>query len=184
MKILAFAGSLQKNSLNKKLCGVALEIAKTNNLAEVEFIDLQPLNIPVYDGDLEAASGLPAGVLELGHKINQANALIVCTPEYNGSISGVLKNTIDWLSRQKPVSLSGKPTLLLAASPGAFGGVRSLWHSRQPFDALNGHLYPEMMGVSKAHEIITTAKILNDTKLQANLERLVKDFVSYAKKLN
>ena len=183
MKILTFAGSLRKDSLNKKLCGVVSEIVKKNNLAEIEFVDLQPLNIPVYDGDIEASTGVPAGVQELSKKIMEANALIICTPEYNGSIPGILKNTIDWLSRLKPVSLTGKPALLLAASPGALGGVRSLWHSRQPFDVLGPQLYPEMMGVGKAHETITPDKTLGDAKLQANLERLVKDYITHAKKL-
>lgn len=183
MKILTFAGSLRKDSLNKKLCAVVAEIVKKNNYAEIEFVDLQPLNIPVYDGDAESSAGIPAGVQELGKKISEAHALIVCTPEYNGSIPGVLKNVIDWLSRQKPVSLSGKPALLLAASPGALGGVRSLWHSRQPFEVLGVQLYPEMMGVAKAHENITADKTLADAKLQANLERLLKDYVTHAKKL-
>lgn len=182
MKILTFSGSLRKDSLNKKLCGVVSEIVKKNNLAEIEFIDLQPLNIPVYDGDIEA-SGIPAGVIALANKISNCKALIICTPEYNGSIPGSLKNVIDWLSRQKPVSLTGKPLLLLAASPGALGGVRALWHSRQPFDVLNVQLYPEMMGISKAHETITAEKTLSDVKLQQNLERLIKDFITYAQKL-
>lgn len=183
MKILTFAGSLRKDSLNKKLCGVVSEIVKKNNYADIEFVDLQPLNIPVYDGDIESSTGIPAGVLELGKKITEANALIICTPEYNGSIPGILKNTIDWLSREKPVSLTGKPALLLAASPGALGGVRSLWHSRQPFEVLSTQLYPEMMGVSKAHEAITPEKTLADAKMQANLERLVKDYITHAKKI-
>lgn len=182
MKILTFAGSLRKDSLNKKLCGVVSDIVKKNNLADIEFIDLQPLNIPVYDGDIESSTGLPSGVQQLAQKINEANALIICTPEYNGSIPGILKNTIDWLSRQKPVSLTGKPVLLLAASPGALGGVRSLWHSRQPFDVLGTQLYPEMMGVGKAHETIQ-GTTLADAKLLANLERLVKDYITHAKKL-
>lgn len=182
MKILTFAGSLRKDSLNKKLCGVVSEIVKKNNYAEIAFLDLQPLNIPVYDGDLESSQGIPAGVVELGKKITEANALIICTPEYNGSIPGILKNTIDWLSRQKPVSLTGKPTLLLGASPGGLGAVRSLWHSRQPFDVLNVQLYPEMMGVPKAHEQIQGVT-LADAKMQANLERLVKDYITHAKKL-
>lgn len=182
MKILTFSGSLRKDSLNKKLCHVAVDIFKKNNLGECQFVDLQPLNIPVYDGDLEAAKGLPDGVKTLGQMITSANALVICTPEYNGSIPGSLKNVIDWLSREKPVSLAGKPTLLLAASPGALGGVRALWHTRQPFDVLNTQLYPEMMGVSKAHEMITANNTLNDAKLQQNLERLIKDFAAHVQK--
>lgn len=182
MKILTFAGSLRKDSLNKKLCHVAAEIVHKNNLGEVHFVDLQPLNIPVYDGDFETSQGIPAGVMNLGKQIAAANALIICTPEYNGSIPGSLKNVIDWLSREKPVPLTGKPTLLLAASPGALGGVRSLWHSRQPFEVLNTQLYPEMMGVPKAHEAILASNTLADAKMQLNLERLIKDFTAHATK--
>jgi chromate reductase, NAD(P)H dehydrogenase (quinone) len=179
MKILTFAGSLRKDSLNKKLCGVVSKIVQTNNLCDIQFIDLQPLNIPVYDGDLESAKGIPEGVKQLSQAISKADALIICTPEYNGSIPGSLKNVIDWLSREKPVSLSGKQTLLLAASPGALGGVRSLWHSRQPFEVLGVHLYPEMMGVGKAHENILPDATLADAKMMENLERLIKSFVAY-----
>lgn len=182
MKILTFSGSLRKDSLNKKLCHVVADIFQKNSLGEVQFVDLQPLNIPVYDGDLETNQGIPAAVVNLGKQITAANALVICTPEYNGSIPGSLKNIIDWLSREKPVSLAGKPTLLLAASPGALGGVRSLWHSRQPFEVLNTQLYPEMMGVGKAHEVISPNNTLSDAKMQQNLERLCKDFAIHIKR--
>ena len=183
MKILIFSGSLRKESLNKKLCHVVTDIFNKNKLAEVHFVDLQPLNIPVYDGDFEATQGIPAGIMNLGKQIAAADALVICTPEYNGSIPGSLKNVIDWLSREKPVPLTGKPLLLLAASPGALGGVRSLWHTRQPFEVLNTQVYPEMMGVPKAHENILANNILADVKMQQNLERLVKDFAVHAKKI-
>ncbi|AZZ36051.1 alpha-glucosidase [Bdellovibrio sp. qaytius] len=182
MKVLIFSGSLRKESLNKKLCHVVTDIFHKNNLAEVHYVDLQPLNIPVYDGDFETSQGIPAGIMNLGKQITAADAIVVCTPEYNGSIPGSLKNVIDWLSREKPVPLTGKQLLLLAASPGALGGTRSLWHTRQPFEVLNTHVYPEMMGVPKAHEAILPTNTLADAKMQANLERLVKDFANHAKK--
>lgn len=182
MKVLIFAGSLRKESLNKKLCHVVTDIFHKNNLADVHFVDLQPLNIPVYDGDFETSQGIPAGIMNLGKQITAADAIVICTPEYNGSIPGSLKNVVDWLSREKPVPLTGKPLLLLAASPGALGGTRSLWHTRQPFEVLGVHVYPEMMGVMKAHENILPSNTLADAKLQSNLERLVKDFTNHAKK--
>lgn len=186
MKILTFAGSLRKDSLNKKLSHVALNFVKTNQLADIEFCDLQTLQIPVYDGDLETALGLPAGVVQLCQKISEAQALIVCTPEYNGSIPGILKNTIDWISRQKPNPLAGKHILILAASPGALGGVRSLWHTRVPFEVLGAHVYPEMMGVPKAHEAFSADLAeglkLIDPKLSQNLEKLIKEFIAFASK--
>jgi len=182
MKILTFAGSLRKDALSKKLCHVVVEIVHKNNLGEIHFVDLQPLNIPVYDGDFETTQGIPAGVMSLGKQITAADALIVCTPEYNGAIPGSLKNVVDWLSREKPVPLTGKPMLLLGSSPGAMGGIRALWHSRQPFEVLNTQLYPEMMAVGKAHEVIQTDHTLSDAKMQQNLERLLKDFTTHVQK--
>src|SRR6185312_5208904 len=142
MKILVFAGSLRKGSFNKLFAREAMRLLSSRGV-ETEFVDLQPLAIPVYDGDLEEASGVPAGVRTLSDKILAADALLISTPEYNGSIPGILKNTVDWLSRLKPVCLTGKHLLLIAASPGALGGIRSLWHSRQPFEVLGTHVFPE-----------------------------------------
>lgn len=179
MKILTFAGSLRKDSLNKRLCQVAALLAQQETGSEVEFCDLQPLQIPVYDGDIEA-KGLPEGVVKLAGLIQKADALIISTPEYNGSIAGSFKNTIDWLSRHKPDVMKGKQVLLLAASPGALGGVRTLWHSRQPLEVLGCHVYPEMMGISKAHENLTPSYELTDEKMKAKLGQLIKDFVAFA----
>ena len=180
MKILTFSGSLRRDSLNKRLCQVAALMAQQETGAEVQYCDLQPLQIPVYDGDIEKSSGLPDGVNQLAAQIQVAEALIISTPEYNGSIAGSFKNTLDWLSRHKPDVLKGKPVLLLAASPGALGGVRTLWHSRQPLEVLGCHVYPDMMGVSKAHENLTPAFELVDEKMQTRLRQLIKDFAAFA----
>ena len=135
MKILTFSGSLRKDSLNKKISQAAFNFVQSEKLAEIEYIDLQKLEIPVYDGDVES-SGIPKGVKTLCAQIEQAQALIISSPEYNGSISGVMKNTLDWISRVKPVPIAGKHVMLCAASPGAFGGVRGLWHTRVPFEEI------------------------------------------------
>lgn len=180
MKILTFAGSLRKGSLNKKVSHFVKNHLEQNKLAEVKFLDLQPLQIPVYDGDIEESNGLPPGVQTLCAEIQAADAIIISTPEYNGSIPGVLKNTIDWISRQKPKNpLAGKHILLMAASPGALGGVRSLWHSRQPFEVLGCFVHPEMMGFPKAHEVLNEKNEITDEKLKKNAERLIGEFISY-----
>ena len=180
MKILLFAGSLRRDSLNKKFAREAGRLLSGRAGIETEFVDLQPLAIPVYDGDVEEAGGVPAGVQELAEKILAADALVVSTPEYNGSIPGILKNAIDWLSRLKPVSLSGKPLLLLAASPGALGGVRSLWHTRQPFEVLGTHVFPEMMGLPIAHQAFDEAGALKDAKTVERLSGLLDRFLAHA----
>jgi chromate reductase len=181
MKILLFAGSLRKGSLNKKFAREAMRLLSARGV-ETEFVDLQPLAIPVYDGDIEEASGVPAGVQELSKKIMAADALVISTPEYNGSIPGILKNVVDWLSRCKPVCLTGKHLLLIAASPGALGGIRSLWHSRQPFEVLGTHVFPEVMALPLAHQAFDEAGKLKDAKVVERLDGLLDRFHTHARK--
>lgn len=178
MHIIAFAGSLRKDSWNKKYVKEAIRFAQEHTGVTAEFVDLQPLDIPVYDGDDEDAKGIPADVLALAEKIAKADALIISTPEYNGSIASPMKNVIDWLSRQKPVSITGKHLLLCAASTGALGGVRGLWHSRVPFEVLGMHVYPTMQGLPKANEAFDDNGRLKDEKA---LKDVVGKFVGFVK---
>ncbi len=178
MHIVAFAGSLRKDSFNKKNVKEAIRLAQELDGVTAEFVDLQPLDIPIYDGDVEDKSGIPADVLALAEKITKADALIISTPEYNGSISSPLKNVVDWLSRQKPVSITGKHLLICAASTGALGGVRGLWHTRIPFEVLGMHVYPTMLGLPKANEAFDENGRLKDEKA---LKSLVEKFVGFVK---
>lgn len=176
MKLLVFAGSLRADSCNKKFARVAARMAG----ADASFIDLKDYPMPVYDGDVETASGIPEGVARLGKEIAAADAIILSTPEYNGSIPGMLKNLIDWLSREKPVSLTGKHLLLLAASPGALGGVRSLWHTRVPFEVVGMHVYPNMMGLPGAYTAFDESGNLKDEKTAQRLQALITEFMAFA----
>src|SRR5262245_32316278 len=98
MKVLAFAGSLRPDSRNQKLAREAVRLLLVHGEAAAEFVDLRDYAMPLYDGDIERA-GIPDSITALGTRIAEADALVIATPEYNGSISSVLKNTIDWLSR-------------------------------------------------------------------------------------
>jgi len=178
MKIALFAGALRRGSQNKKLAREAARLAAARG-HEVDVIDLQPLNLPVYDGDIEAA-GIPAAATELSRRLSGADAFVVSTPEYNGSIPGSLKNAIDWLSRIKPSAFSDKPLLLLAASPGALGGVRALWHARVPFEALGAHVFPDMLGLPKSHEAFDESDRLRDPKTVERLQDLLDRFLARA----
>ncbi len=182
MKILLFAGSLRADSLNKKLAREALRLLSAKGDVRAEFVDLKPLAIPVYDGDVESAGGIPAGVQELSRRVAGADALVISTPEYNGSIPGVLKNTIDWLSRIKPGTLTAKHVLLVAASPGALGGVRGLWHARQPFEALGNLVYPDMMILPLADHAFNAAGELIDPKSVERLDGLLDRFLAHARR--
>lgn len=179
MKIAILPGSLRKESWNKKL-GHAVERMLQAHGHEVLFCDLKTFEIPLYDGDLEDSSGIPNGVKELDEKIKFCDGLIVVTPEYNGSIPGVLKNAVDWLSRMKPHCFHDRQVLLLGASPGPLGAVRSLWHSRQPFAVLAAHVYPTVYGLGKANQAFNEQGDLSDSEVEKKVSELVLKFVAFA----
>ena len=182
MKVLLFAGSLRKDSLNKKVVRFTDKILKNIKDVESIVVDLQPLQIPVYDGDIETA-GIPAGVLTLAKHIAEADAIIISSPEYNGSMSSPLKNTLDWVSRVKPMPLMNKPILLLGASPGALGATRGLAHARQPMETMGNFLYPQAMGFMHADQAFDENEDLKDAAQVEKLNKLVNSFLGYAGKL-
>jgi chromate reductase len=181
MKLLVFAGALRTDSCNKKFAREAARLV-TEAGHEAEFLDLKDYPMPVYDGDIEAATGVPETTKALSKKILGADGVILSTPEYNASIPGALKNVIDWLSRDKPVALTGKHLLLLAASPGALGGTRALWHTRQPFELLNVHVYPNMMGLNDAYNAFDSDGKLKDEKTAGRLKALIDPFLAHIKR--
>lgn len=181
MKFLLFAGSLRAGSLNKKLIAVAEKILAENPNNQVTVIDLKTLSMPVYDGDIEAA-GIPEGVVRLGNLISEADALVLSSPEYNGSIAGSFKNTIDWVSRLRPVPFEKKPILLMSASPGYFGGIKSLTVDRAPFETLNAYLYPQSFPLTKAAEAFTPSGELVDEGTKKRLTTMISGFTEFAKK--
>lgn len=128
LDIVGIAGSLRRRSVNAGLLRAAAERAPTG--ARVEIASIR--EIPLYDGDLEAEQGVPAPVEALKDRIAAADALLIATPEYNGSLPGVLKNAIDWLSRPpKDIGrvFRDRPTALIGASPGRGGtaGSQDAW---------------------------------------------------------
>jgi NAD(P)H-dependent FMN reductase len=180
MKILAFAGSLRTESTNKTLAREDIRLMGAPSLACAEFVDLRDYPMAVYDSDQERDAGIPGAARRLAAKVAEADGLIVATPEYNGGISGVLKNTIDWLSRVKPMPLMEKHLLLLSAAPGGWGGVRGLWHSRVPFEALGVHVFPEMMSLPNAGSAFDDAGHLRGDRAQ-QLHNLVAVFAGHAR---
>ena len=177
MKVLLFAGSLRTNSVNKQLARESARLLATFSVP-AEFIDLKDYPAPIYDGDDEQDGGVPNAMVRLGSRIAAAEARIIATPEYNGGISGVLKNAVDWISRLKPMPLAGKHLLLLGASPGGWGGIRGLWHSRVPFEALGVHVFPQMMSVAAAASAFDEAGHLQGERLQ-QLQNLLAGFTAH-----
>lgn len=186
-KILAFAGSLRTESFNKKLIRIAVAGAKAAG-AEVTLIDLRDFPLPLYDGDLEASSGIPEPGRRLKELFHAHQGLLISAPEYNSSITGVLKNAIDWVSRSAPgeaplACYANKVAALMSASPGALGGLRGLVHLRAILGNIKVLVLPEQVSVSKAGEAFTPEGALKDAKQQAAVEGLGKALAGILAKL-
>jgi chromate reductase len=187
-RILAFAGSLRRDSLNKKLVAIAAHGAREAG-AEVTLLDLKDFPLPLFDQDLEAEQGMPESGARLKKLFTDHDGLLIASPEYNSSITAVLKNAVDWVSRPAPgepplVAFRGKVATLLSASPGALGGLRGLVHVRSILGNLGVIVLPDQIAVAKAHEAFQPDGSLTDAKQQAGVEGLGKTLASFLMKLN
>jgi chromate reductase, NAD(P)H dehydrogenase (quinone) len=152
--VVGFAGSLRRGSYNRALLRAAMELAPSALHIVIHELD----GIPLYNADLEAA-GTPPTVVQLRDAIRQADGLLIATPEYNHGVPGVLKNTIDWLSRPpRDSALNGKVAAVMGASPGMTGTARGQSQLRQAFVFTNTYalLQPEVL-VGRAHEKFDSA---------------------------
>lgn len=181
-KIILMAMALRRESFNKKFIVNADRLVRTIAPAgpvSAELLTFNEYPMPVYDGTLEAESGVPAPVQALAAKIRDADALILSTPEYNGSIPGPFKNAIDWVSRVKPMPWAGKHVLLLGASPGALGAVRGLWHARVPLEVCGAHVFPEMLGLPQADQAFDGNGRLKEAAMEERLSKLLQKYLMH-----
>ncbi|HQZ45195.1 MAG TPA: NAD(P)H-dependent oxidoreductase [Usitatibacteraceae bacterium] len=179
-RILVFAGSARRDSLNKKLARAATAFAAEAG-AEASFVDLDDYPIPLYHGDLEAAAGMPENAVKLREKFLAHDALLIASPENNSSMTALLKNTIDWLSRDLREGKGddsglapwrGKVAGLMAASPGAFGGVRALPHLRQVLATLGATVLGAQVALPRAHEAFAADGSLADERAARSVRAL------------
>lgn len=177
--ILAVSGSLRTGAFNRKLLEVAVQHARSLG-AEVDVVDLKALNLPFYDGDVEAA-GLPASVTELRERLGKAQGLLISSPEYNSSIPGGLKNAIDWASRPPGRLFQEKWVAMMGATPGVFGTSRMQPHLRQVLSSTGAHVLPAQVHLPKAMEAFTPEGKLKEDARQKEVETLVAALVSRLK---
>ncbi|MGK4578949.1 NADPH-dependent FMN reductase [Kitasatospora sp. HPMI-4] len=176
LRILVFGAALRAESVNAQLASlVAHLIADTG--AAVDLAAMREFEMPMYDGDMEADRGLPAGALALRDRIEQCDAFVISSPEYNGSVPGVLKNAIDWVSRVRPQPFKTKHALLVSASPSLVGGNRGLWALRVPLEHLGTRVYPDMFSLANAYEAFADGA-LKDPGLRQRLTETVEGFLS------
>ncbi|MGH7498631.1 MAG: NADPH-dependent FMN reductase [Gemmatimonadales bacterium] len=182
MKILAFAASLRRSSWNRKLIGIAAEVASTHG-AEIDLADFHEFDVPLFDGDLLSSSGVPAGAREFARRITAADGVMISSPEYNFSLPGTLKNLIDWVSRVKPVPLRGKSGMLLSASTAQVGGIRGLWQLRIPLEGLGMILHPDMYTLPWAEKMFDGDGRLSDEERRVRLEGMLTGYLTMTRKL-
>ncbi|MFO1265135.1 MAG: NAD(P)H-dependent oxidoreductase [Rhodoferax sp.] len=190
MKTLVFAGSTRAHSFNRRLAGVAAALARAAG-AEVTHIELADFDIPLYNADLEA-QGTPADVLRLKELMDSHPAWIICSPEYNGSYTGLLKNTIDWASspvKGHPVwsngdrPFEGKVVGLLSASNGGLGGLRSLSHLNPLLQNLQCWVAPKQFALSRAAEAFDDAGQLKSEAHRQSVQAVVGQVLWAAQRL-
>lgn len=178
VRLLAFAGSGRKDSLNRRLLAAAVASAKAQG-AEVTVLDLKADTLPLYDGDLEDA-GMPPKVIELKRLFAAHDGWLVASPEYNSFFTPLMKNTIDWLSRPAPKEVpdpfAGKTAAIFGTSPGALGGIRALPFLRLLLSKMGVLVTPGDLAVGSGDQAIGDGR-LNDPKMQEALDRLVGDLI-------
>ena len=190
MKLLIFAGSTRAQSFNRQLAKVAADIA-TQDGAEVTLLELASLDIPLYNADLEAR-GTPPDVIRLKQLMFEHPGWVICSPEYNGSYTALLKNTIDWASSpvkddatwsQGTKPFAGKVVGLLAASPGALGGLRSLEHLSPLLSNLKCWVAPQQFALAQASGAFDADGQLQSNKQMEGVRAVVTQVLWAAQRL-
>lgn len=187
-KITAFAGSTRAGSFNRQLLAIAADAARAAG-AEVTVVELRELALPLFDQDLEAVSGLPEGARKFKALLRASDGFLIASPEYNSSVTAVLKNAIDWASRAESddepplAAFRGKSAALFAASPGALGGLRGLVHLRSILGNIGVLVLPEQVCIPVAHEAFDGAGKLKDERKTRQVAVLAKALAELAGKL-
>jgi len=189
-KILVFAGSTRSESFNRKLATVAAAAAEQTG-AVVTHIELADYPMPLFNQDLEASEGMPDSARQFKQQLIDHDGFIIASPEYNSAFSPLMKNVIDWASRSEVegepplAAYRGKTALLLAASPGALGGLRGLVHLRMVLSNIGVYVIPDQLAVSSAFNAFEDDEPrLADAGQQQKLERIVWQLVDTTDKLH
>lgn len=186
-KILVFAGSLRTESWNHKLV-VAASKGSEKAGAVVTVIRLREFQLPLYDQEIEDHQGLPENCLKLKELFKAHHGLLIGCPEYNSSITGVLKNTIDWVSRPRegeaPLECFDRKVVgLTAASEGALGGIRGLPTERAILGNIKAIVLPDQFALSKCHEAFDADGNLKDDRQRSMAEGVGKAVAEIAGKV-
>ena len=188
MRLLFFAGSTREGSYNKKLARLGQHVAVANGIEGV-FVDLTDYPMPLYNGDLEAAQGPPAAAREFKALLGEYQGVFIASPEYNSSVTPLLKNTIDWVSRVRAKGETGlevyrsRVFAISGASPGYYGGMRSLLTLRQILAVgVGASVIPQQLALPRAADAFTEDGSLKDRAQQDLLKGVVEALAIAARK--
>jgi NAD(P)H-dependent FMN reductase len=176
MKILAFSASVRIGSLNTRLVTlIARKLADRG--VEVDLADFHEFDMPLYDGNLEAADGVPEGARKLGGRILAADGVVIVSPEFNHGVAAPLKNALDWVSRIKPFPTANKPGFVASAAPSVVGGWRGAIALLPSLTYLGMWLSGDMFCLAQANKAFDEDGGLVDPTLDRMLDRMLGNFV-------
>ncbi|MDP1661607.1 MAG: NAD(P)H-dependent oxidoreductase [Phycisphaerales bacterium] len=183
-RILALAGSTRKESFNRKMLKLAADAARAAG-GTVTHVELADFPMPIFDQDLEAAEGAPPKAAALRKLFAEHQGLLIASPEYNSSVTPLLKNTLDWVSRPSPVeAFKGKVACLIGASPGMSGALRSMAALRSILGNIGVIVLPSQVSVTKAGDAFEADGTLKDAKLRASVDGAAGALVDAVRKLH
>jgi len=176
VRFLVFSASLRTDSLNARLADLAVACIEANG-GIVDRASMGEFDCPSYDFDVQSGDGFPPGAEELRRRLEGCDGFVVASPEYNASLPGLLKNSIDWASRFEPQPFNERHALLLSASPSMVGGNRGLWVLRMPFEHLGARVYPDMFSLAQAHKAFDDEGRIADPRLQERFDTNIVNFM-------
>ncbi len=188
IRLLFLAGSAREASHNKRLARLAAKVAAEEG-ADAVFVDLADYSLPLYNGDLESAEGVPENARKLKAMFREAQGFFIASPEYNSSIPPLLKNALDWVSRKEQddepplAAYKGKAAALSAASPGKLGGLRVLVVLRMMLGNIGVYLVPDQLAVGGADKAFDDNGELQDPRQAESLRSIVRALIRTAERL-
>lgn len=176
VRFLVFSASLRHDSLNTRMAALADKCIRANG-GEVDIASMADFDCPSYNQDVQREQGFPDGAIEFRRRLEACDGFVISSPEYNASMPGFLKNSIDWVSRFIPQPFNERHALLLSASPSMAGGNRGLWSLRIPLEHLGARVYPDMFSLAQAHTAFADNGTIKDPQLQQRFDGNVKNFL-------
>ena len=176
VRFLVFAATLRAGAWNQRLAELAAGTIVANG-GTVDLATMSEFDAPSYNADVQASDGFPASVEEFRDRITASDAFVIASPEYNFSMPGLLKNSIDWVSRFSPQPFNERHGLLMSASPSMAGGNRGLWALRMPLEHLGSRVYPDMFSLARAHQAFDGSGRIADEELQQRFEHNIVGFM-------